>query len=258
MTKTWLIPAGSGNLTRALAEAVLDDGGQLVLAGTSPADLAECADLPADRLRMVALDATDPGSAAAAVDAAVEAFGRLDVVVTSPAAGARAPLADPVDEVRARLEDELLGAVALTQAALPVFRRQGAGSFLHLASPGGPVGESGAAVTVAARRAIGGYLEALREEVAALGIRVTLAQPGAVPGDPYRTARVLADLVEMAHPPLRLALGSDALRRVRQSARARLAETDVWADVSRSTDRPGAPVRRSPGLAPVLHMTVPA
>jgi NAD(P)-dependent dehydrogenase (short-subunit alcohol dehydrogenase family) len=246
LLSTWLIATGAGALPRALAEAALDDGARLVLAGTSPADLAELADLPADRVRMVALDAADPASAAAAVRAAVEWSGRLDVVVTSPAPA-------PAGGVPDRVAAELAVAVALAEAALPVFRRQRSGAVLHLASA--PVG----AAARAAGRAAEGWFEALHEEAAPLGVAVTVAQPGAVPGDPARVARVLADVVTGPHAPQRLVLGADALHRGTQSARGRLQELEVWSDVSRSTDRPGAPVRSiDRGLAAVLHLAVPA
>jgi len=102
----------------------------------------------------------------------------------------------------------------------------------------------------------------LHREVEPLGIRVTIVEPGALrtsigghqPGDPARAARVLVDVVGMPHPPLRLLLGSDALRTAERSARARMQEADVWADVSRSVDHAGAGEGR---LASVLHLMVP-
>jgi NAD(P)-dependent dehydrogenase (short-subunit alcohol dehydrogenase family) len=161
----------------------------------------------------------------------------------------------------------------VTHAALPVFRRQRSGHFLQLSSVGGRVGGTpGLAAYQAAKFGVEGFSEVLHNEVAPLGIKVTIVEPGAFrtewggasmrlaevhpdyaatvgrvhdyrrqvdglqPGDPARAAQVLLDVVAAEKPPLRLLLGSDALQLAEQSSRSRAREASVWAGVSQSTD----------------------
>ena len=166
--------------------------------------------------------------------------------------------------------------VNVTRAALPVLRRRRSGHILQISSVGGRVGGSpGLGAYQTAKFAVAGFSEVLANEVAPLGIRVTIVEPGGMrtgwaagavgaqasvgadyqqtvgegirfrtgyagnePGDAARVARVLLDLVESGEAPRRLLIGSDALERARQHAVERSAEMDRWADVSRSTDFP--------------------
>jgi NAD(P)-dependent dehydrogenase (short-subunit alcohol dehydrogenase family) len=290
---TWLITGSSRGLGRALAEAALEAGDAVVATARNPERLQDLVDRFGDRVRLVQHDVTDPVAAERAVDTAVEAFGRLDVVVNNAGYADSAAIEDMTEEsFRAQLETDLFGVFHVTRAALPVLRRQRSGHFLQISSIGGRVGGSpGLGAYQTAKFAVEGFSEVLHREVEPLGIRVTIVEPGALrtdwqgssmrmaevssdyeptvgrmhalrratdghqPGDPARAARVLVDVVGMPHPPLRLLLGSDALRSAERSARARAQEADVWADVSRSVDSAGAGEGR---LASVLHLMVPA
>jgi NAD(P)-dependent dehydrogenase (short-subunit alcohol dehydrogenase family) len=262
--KTWLITGSSRGLGRALAEAALELGDSVVATARRPEHLEDLADRFSDRVRLVQHDVTDPAGAERAVDTAVEAFGRLDVVVNNAGYADPAAIEDVTEEsFRAQLETDLFGVFHVTRAALPVLRRQRSGHFLQISSIGGRVGGSpGLGAFQTAKSAVEGFSEVLHREVESAGIRVTIVEPGALrqsadgdePGDPVRAARVLVDVVGMPHPPLRLLLGSDALRLAERSARARAQEVDVWADVSRSVDHAGAGEGR---LASVLHLAVP-
>jgi NAD(P)-dependent dehydrogenase (short-subunit alcohol dehydrogenase family) len=263
ITKTWLITGSSRGLGRALAEAALEAGDVVVATARHPEDLQDLVDRFGDRVRLVQHDVTDPAAAERAVDTAVAAFGRLDVVVNNAAYAERAAIEDLTEEsFRAQLETDLFGVFHVTRAALPVLRRQGSGHFLQISSVGARVGGTpGLGAFQAAKFAVEGFSEVLHREVESDGIRVTIVEPGALrlaggsePGDPARAARVLVDVVGMPHPPLRLLLGSDALRLAERSSRARAQEADVWADVSRSVDHAGAGEGR---LASVLHLMVP-
>jgi NAD(P)-dependent dehydrogenase (short-subunit alcohol dehydrogenase family) len=293
MTRTWLITGSARGLGRELAAAALEAGDAVVATARRPERVADLADRFDDRVRVVQHDVTDPAAAARAVDTAVEAFGRLDVVVNNAGYADSASIEEMTEEsFRAQLETDLMGVFHVTRAALPVLRRQRSGHFLQISSIGGRVGGSpGLGAYQAAKFAVEGFSEVLRREVEPLGIRVTIVEPGALrtdwagssmrlaavgpdyqptvgrmherrratdghrSGDPARAARALVDVVGLEHPPLRLLLGSDALRLADRSARARAAEAEVWADVSRSVDATGAGVR---GLADVLHLAVPA
>ncbi|HEX5403857.1 MAG TPA: oxidoreductase [Pseudonocardiaceae bacterium] len=277
MTQTWLITGSSRGLGRALTEAVLAAGHRVVATARDPQALHELAEQYGDHIRTVALDVTDPAAARAAVQVAVTEFGRLDVVANNAGYANSSPIEEtPDDDFRAQVETNFFGVVNVTKAALPVLREQRSGHILQLSSVGGRVGGTpGLAAYQAAKFAVEGFTEVLHNEVAPLGIKVTIIEPGAFrtdwggssmqlpevgpdyaatvgrinayrrdvagiqQGDPERAARVITELVDVAEPPLRLLLGSDALRLAERSAESRAAETTAWADVTRSTDFPG-------------------
>ena len=273
MSKTWLITGSSRGLGRALAVAVLEAGDVVLATAREPGRLEGLTARFGDRVRPLALDVTDPVAVAAAVDAAVATFGGLDVVVNNAGHADSAPVEATTEEsFRAHLETNLFGVIRMTQAALPVFRRQGSGHFLQFSSVGGRVGGTpGLAAYQTAAAGVEGFSEVLHAEVAPLGIRVTIVEPGAFrtgwgasmrlaevgddysgtvgrvhehrrlidgrqPGDPVRAAQVLRDVVAAEQPPLRLLLGSDAVQLAERSSRARAREAAVWSGVSRSTD----------------------
>jgi NAD(P)-dependent dehydrogenase (short-subunit alcohol dehydrogenase family) len=274
MTRTWLVTGSSRGLGRALSTAVLEAGDTLLATARDPEHLTGLTDRFGDRVRTMALDVTDPAAVAGAVQAAVDTFGRLDVVANNAGQADSAPLEETTEEsFRAQLETNLFGVVRMTQAALPVFRRQRSGHFLQFSSVGGRVGGTpGLAAYQTAAAGVEGFSEVLHSEVAPLGIKVTIVEPGAFrtdwggasmtlaevgpdyaatvgrvhdfrrqvdgrqPGDPARAAQVLLDVVAAQEPPLRLLLGSDAVQQAERSSRSRAREASVWAGVSQSTD----------------------
>jgi NAD(P)-dependent dehydrogenase (short-subunit alcohol dehydrogenase family) len=276
MSRTWLITGSSRGLGRALAVAALERGDHVVATARRPGPLAGLADRYGDRVRTFALDVTDAGAARAAVRFAVDAFGRLDVVVNNAGYANSSAIEETSDEdFRAQVEANFFGVVNVTKAALPVLRAQRSGHFVQISSVGGRVGGSpGVAAYQASKFAVEGFSEVLKNEVEPLGVKVTIVEPGAfrtdwagssmtlapvgpdyertvgamnrrragldrsAPGDPERAAQVILDVVGRDEPPLRLLLGSDALAAVERSARERAEEADRWAAVSRSTDFP--------------------
>ncbi|HEY3708321.1 MAG TPA: oxidoreductase [Amycolatopsis sp.] len=274
MTQVWLITGSSRGLGRALTEAALAAGHRVVATARDPKSLQ---DLTGERLRTLALDVTDPAAARAAVEFAVTEFGRLDVVANNAGYANSSPIEETADDdLRAQVETNFFGVVNVTKAALPVLREQRSGHILQFSSVGGRVGGTpGLAAYQAAKFAVEGFSEVLHNEVAPLGVKVTIIEPGAfrtdwggssmrIPpvgpdyeqtvgrinayrrdvagtqqGDPERAAKVIVDLVEAAEPPLRLLLGSDALRLAERAAESRAAEAARWADVTRSTDFEG-------------------
>ena len=271
MTKVWLITGSSRGLGRQIAESVLEAGDRVVATARRPEQLTELAAKYGDRVRTVALDVTDPAAARAAVATAVDAFGRLDVLVNNAGYADVASIEDmPEDEFRAQIDANFFGVVNATRAALPVMRAQGAGRVIQISSVGGRVGGPGLGAYQSAKWAVGGFSEVLSREVAPLGIRVTVAEPGGMrtdwagtsmsehpisdayrpviepavarlratdgnqPGDPARIARVLIDLAEHPEPPVHLLLGADAFA-VAQAQAHRLAASDAeWRAVSES------------------------
>lgn len=277
MARTWLITGSSRGLGRALAKAVLQRGDRLVATARRPEQLEDLVQEYGDQVRTVALDVTDAAAARRVVRLAVEEFGALDVLVNNAGYANSAPIEEtPDDDFRAQLETNLFGVVNVTKAALPVLRAQRSGHILQISSVGGRVGGTpGMGAYQTAKFAVEGFSEVLNNEVGPLGIKVVIVEPGgfrtdwggssmripsvgadyeetvgkvnefrraadgAQPGDPDRAAQVIAGLVDLDEPPLRLLLGSDAVRMAEQASRSRAAEAERWGDVSRSTDFEG-------------------
>jgi NAD(P)-dependent dehydrogenase (short-subunit alcohol dehydrogenase family) len=276
MTKTWLITGSSRGFGQALAKAVLDSGDQVVATARRPEQLDDLVREYGDRVRGVALDVTNAAAARAAVQTAVDEFGALDVVVNNAGYANSSPIEEtPDDDFRAQIETNLFGVVNVTKAALPVLRQQRSGHFIQFSSIGGRVGGTpGMGAYQTAKWAVEGFSEVLSNEVKPLGIKVTIIEPGAFrtdwggssmrtpqlsadydqtvgamnryreatvdewPGDPARAAEIIADIVRLDEPPLRLLLGAGAVESAEKASKARAAEAEKWADVSRSADFP--------------------
>ncbi len=274
MRKTWLITGSSRGFGWELAQAVLDSGDALLATARRPDQLDELVRKHGDRVRTFALDVTDAAAARAAVEVAVDEFGSLDVVVNNAGYGSSAPIEDfPDDDFRAEIETDLFGVVNVTKAALPVMRAQRSGHIIQFSSIGGRVGGTpGLGAYQTAKWGVEGFSEVLANEVKPLGIKVTIIEPGGFrtdwagssmrilpvredydqtvgamnryrqstapswPGDPARAARIIVDIARLNDPPLRLLLGASAVESAEKASRARAAEAEKWADVSRSAD----------------------
>ena len=177
-----------------------------------------------------------------------------------------------IDEIRAQIEANLFGVINVTKAAIPLMREQRSGHIMQFSSVGGRVGAMGRAAYSAAKWGVEGFSEVLAKETAPLGIKVTIVEPGgfrtdfagssttiragrpeydstagaaarfqrdyngAQPGDPAKAASVVVRVAGMAEPPLRLLLGSDAVRAVEQADQARIEADRKWRELSVSTD----------------------
>ncbi|MFI6488856.1 oxidoreductase [Streptomyces sp. NPDC050564] len=276
MTSTWLITGASRGFGRALADSVLEAGDQLVATARRPEQLTDLVSRYGDQVRAVALDVTDTAAARDAVQTALAAFGRLDVVVNNAGYANSAPIEEMAeDDFRAQFEANFFGVVNVTRAALPVLRGQRSGTFLQFSSLGGRVGGTpGMGAYQSAKFAVEGFSEVLANEVAPFGIRVVIVEPGAFrtdwqgssmelhavgadyeetvgamntyraenngsqPGDPARAAKVLIDVAHHADPPRRLLLGAQAVTMALEAGEARAAETRKWAEASGAADFP--------------------
>jgi len=275
MSSRWLITGSSRGLGRALSEAVLQAGHRLVATARDPAQLADLAARYGDSVRIVALDVTDPVAAQRAVEAAVEAFGGLDVLVNNAGQGDLDSVEDTsLEDFRRQIDTNLFGTIIMTKAVIPLMRQQGSGHILQLSSVGGRLGAPGRAPYSAAKWGIEGFSEVLAMEMALVGVHVTIIEPGGFrtdfagasttlrdgrpeydavvgaaarrqreydgrqPGDPARAAQVIVQLAAMSAPPLRIALGSDAVKAIAAADTARLEELERWRELSVSTDFP--------------------
>jgi len=273
-THVWLITGASSGLGRAIAEAALAAGERVV---ATARDAASVADLQRDGRAVTApLDVTRADQAPRAITAAVDAFGRLDVVVNNAGYGLFGAFEELDEEdLRRQFETNVFGAMNVIRAALPQLRRQRSGHIVQVSSLEGvaPIlaGETAYAAT---KFAVEGLCEALAREVEHLGIRVTIVEPGPVrtdfaagavakpsaiedydasvgealrtfeqlagnqPNDPARVAAGIVQAVHAAEPPLRLVLGAEALDAVRAKLDGQRAELDAWEPVARSTAVP--------------------
>ena len=273
MTQVWLITGSSRGLGRALAEAVLAAGRELVATARNPAQLDDLVERYGDQVRAVALDVTDARAAGEAVKAAVEKFGRLDVLVNNAGYGNIGSIEDTsFEDIRGQIETNLFGVINVTKAVIPLMREQGSGHIIQFSSVGGRVGALGRAPYSTAKWGVEGFSEVLAKEVGPLGIKVTIIEPGgfrtdfagssttiregrpeydstvgaaarfqrnyngAQPGDPVKAAAVILKVAAMREPPLRLLLGSDAVKSVEQADLARIEADRKWRDLSVSTD----------------------
>jgi NAD(P)-dependent dehydrogenase (short-subunit alcohol dehydrogenase family) len=274
--KVWLITGSSRGFGRSLAEAVLEHGDRLVATARHPEQLSGLVIRYGEQVRAVTLDVTNANQAGTAVAAAVETFGRLDVVVNNAGYGYTGTIEDAKEvDLRAELETDLWGVVNVTRAALPTLHHQRSGHIVQFSSIAGRMGIPGLGAYHMAKWAVEGFSEALAREVAPLGIKVTIIEPGAFrtdfgvsslretlpsvdyqstvgpvmgflhqvaghePGDPSKAAQAIIAVVNEEHPPLRLLLGRDAVQLARQIDQADLAEIERWEQLSTSTDFEG-------------------
>ncbi|SCE80910.1 SDR family NAD(P)-dependent oxidoreductase [Micromonospora mirobrigensis] len=267
----FLVTGASRGLGRAIVAAALAAGHDVVAGARTTASLDDLAAGHGDHLVVVPLDVTDPAAADEAVRTAVDRFGRLDVLVNNAGYANMASIeeGDP-DDFRAQVDTNLFGVVNVTRAALPVLRRQRAGHVVQVSSVGGRLATPGLGAYQTAKWAIGGFSSVLAKEVAPLGIRVTVLEPGGMrtdwagssmrvapigpdyestvgvsarvhdsrstmASDPAKVAELVLRIAGMDEPPLRLLVGPDAYRYATAAGRELLAEDERWAELSHST-----------------------
>lgn len=270
-SNVFLISGASRGLGRAITEAVLRAGHRVVAGVRSAPALDDLAAEYPDALSVVALDVTDDGQVRAAITAAVNQFGRLDVLVNNAGYANMGAIEDvDFDDFRTQIDTNFLGVVRLTQAALPVMRTQRGGHIVQISSVGGRLTRPGLAAYQSAKWAVTGFSSVLAQEVAPLGIRVTVLEPGGMrtdwagssmrvdpireeyqttvgaaaamstratigASDPAKVAALLLDVIGMAEPPTRLLVGPDAYRYATAAGRDLLATDEKWEELSLST-----------------------
>jgi NAD(P)-dependent dehydrogenase (short-subunit alcohol dehydrogenase family) len=224
-----------------------------------------------DRLAVVELDVTNDDHVRAAVATATNRFGRLDVLVNNAGYANMGPIEDVAfEDFRTQIDTNFFGVVRLTQAVLPLMRTRRAGHIIQVSSVGGRVTRPGLAAYQSAKWAVTGFSGVLAQEVAPLGIKVTVLEPGgmrtdwagasmrndpvreeyaatvgaaaamSIPdnigaSDPAKVATLLLDVVDMADPPTRLLVGPDAYRYATAAGRNLLATDERWEALSVST-----------------------
>jgi NAD(P)-dependent dehydrogenase (short-subunit alcohol dehydrogenase family) len=272
--QTWFITGSSRGFGRALVQAALDAGDQVVATARRPEQLAEFTEKYGDRMLPLALDVTDAGAVQAAVSAGVERFGRLDVIVNNAGYANLAPI-ETGDEAdfRTQFETNFWGVYNVSKAVIPQLRAQGGGTVVQFSSIGGRVGGSpGIASYQAAKFAVDGFSRVLAVETAPFGVKVMVVEPSGfatdwagssmtiydIPadydstigvmhrrvrastsgaaGDPVRAAEILVQVVKRDNLPSHLPLGVNAVEMALDYSRRQIDEATAWENVSRSAD----------------------
>jgi NAD(P)-dependent dehydrogenase (short-subunit alcohol dehydrogenase family) len=271
--KVWLVTGAGRGMGVDIAKAALAAGNAVVATGRRPEAVEQALGGAQDDLLVVKLDVTSPAGAQAAAQAAVERFGRIDVLVNN-AGNFYAGFFEEIspEDFRAQIETTLFGPMTVTRAVLTVMRAQRSGLVVVISSTAGIVGQEFCTAYAASKFGVEGWIESLSPEVAPFGIRTMLVEPGffrtelltpestnyAEPsiedyaerseqtvavwnsmngqqgGDPAKLANALVQLAGQDEPPLRFAAGADAVETVEQKAKDMLAQVDAYRDLSTS------------------------
>lgn len=272
----WFITGCSTGFGKELARLVLAQGWNAVVTARRPESLAELVEGAGERALALKLDVDDPAQIEAGVKAALEQFGRIDVLVNNAGYGYQAAVEEGVDaEIRAQFETNVFGLFAMTRAVLPAMRAQRSGHVINITSVAGLIGFASSGYYAASKHAVEGWSDALAAETASLGIEVTCVEPGPFrtdwagrslkqtpsripdyaetaaarmkttagysgqqPGDPVRAAQAIIDITQIPNPPRHLVLGAWGYDAVTKRLKARLEEIEVWRDTSLATDYP--------------------
>lgn len=270
--RIWFITGASSGFGRAIAEAALAAGDTVVAAARRPDAVADLVDSAPDRVTALRLDVTDPDRIAAAVGDVLDRHGRIDVLVNNAGRGVIGAVEETTnDELRDLMDLHFFGPAALTRAVLPHMRERGSGAIVQMSSMGGRFTFPGAGAYSATKFALEGWSEALAKEVDQFGIRVVIVEPGAFrtsfngsglqiseaipdydgligpvrsgmaeddgtqPGDPAKAAAAILQAIDSPDPPLRLALGNDAVDSISNALDEAKAELAAWENVGRAT-----------------------
>ncbi|EJE54273.1 short-chain alcohol dehydrogenase [Acidovorax sp. CF316] len=274
--RIWLITGASRGIGARIAEAALAQGDAVVATSRNAESITRRLGA-SDALLPLALDVTDEAQARHAVGAALDRFGRIDVLVNNAGYGLLGAVEEATaDEVRSLYETNVFGLLNVTRAVLPSMRARRAGHVINISSLGGVRSAAGFGVYCSTKFAVEGITEALHAELAPLGIHATVVEPGyfrtefldtaslAVsplvledyapsagvireaarrinlnqPGDPVRLAQAMMQLVASPTPPLRLPLGTDTLQAIAEKHAFVEKETAAWRELAASTDFP--------------------
>jgi NAD(P)-dependent dehydrogenase (short-subunit alcohol dehydrogenase family) len=269
MSKTWFITGASRGFGREWAIAALERGDTVAATARDISTLDDLVERFGDKILPLQLDVTDREADIAAVAQAHERFGRLDVVVNNAGYGQFGMIEEISEaEARAQFETNVFGALWITQAALPYLREQGSGHILQVSSIGGISAFPNIGIYNGSKWALEGISQALAQEVADFGIKVTIIEPGgfatdwggasaklaapnpaydayrekaaeqrkarvAEPGDPTASASAVLTIVDAENPPLRVFFGTAPLGIATRDYESRLATWREWEHVAR-------------------------
>jgi len=274
--KVWFVTGASTGLGRELVEHLLVSGASVVATARKPEQLTDLTEKYPETALALKLDVTSQADVDAAVQDALKRFVKIDVLVNNAGYGTVGAVEEQAEEeFRPMFETNVFGLIRVTQAVLPHLRAQGSGHILNLSSIGGLVASPGFGLYNGTKFAVEGISEALAQEVAPLGIKLTIIEPGpfrtdflgrsGVPakkhiagyeqssgkmrayfdsmngkqaGDPKKAAAAIAAVVEAEHPPLRLLLGAATIPRLQGKLDALKKDVEAWKATTIGADFP--------------------
>jgi NAD(P)-dependent dehydrogenase (short-subunit alcohol dehydrogenase family) len=274
--KVWFITGTSTGFGRLLAEEVLQSGGRVIATARKVEQIADLVRQYPDTARVFALDVTNPAQIEAVASDAIATFGRIDVLVNNAGYGIAAGIEEATEaEFMPVFETNLFGLIRVTRAFLPQLRKQRSGHIVNLSSMAGLAGSPGWGYYNASKFAVEGFSEALAAEMAPLGVKVTIIEPGPFRtdflgrsgaeaarriadydatvgkthayfreqagkqrGDPLKAVQAIVTVVESKNPPLHLILGAIALKRFRGKLDQWHEEIAAWESVTLGADLP--------------------
>jgi len=271
--KVWFITGTSKGLGLALTQLVLSQGDKVISTSRNIGDLKNSVTTLQDRFLPLKVDITSDQEVKSAIEQGIEKFGRLDVVVNNAGYSLVGSMEEITDEeFRQTLDVNLFGTVNVIRNAMPYLRRQQSGHIINISSNAGYVGFANATSYNAAKFAVVGLSEALKQEVAGFGINVTMVAPGQFrtnfmekgsmafaqnriavygldkaeemwsqfsgqqAGDPEKLVHILTEIAAMEHPPTRLLLGPDTYQLVNEHRKNEREEFETWKHLTLSTD----------------------
>lgn len=273
--KTWLITGASRGFGLEIARAALENGDSVVATARKTDHIRDALPGHDDRLRTIALDVTQPDAVEAVVEEAIAAFGRIDVLVNNAGYGQLGAFEEITrEDIQRQFETNVAGVFDVTRTVLPSMRRQRDGHVITISSIAGISGGAGSSIYAATKHAVSGWSEALAEEVAPFGIKVTCVYPGRFrtdfldrssvrygsvsiadyadfsaermrsldennhlqAGDPVKFARAIVELTRNDAPPTWLAAGSEAYRVFVAKADALRRNAEDWKSIASSLD----------------------
>ena len=275
-TPVWFITGCTTGFGHELAKLVLDKGWRAVVTGRGKDRLADLIQGHDANALALDLDVTDQGQIDAAVKAALDRFGRIDVLVNNAGYGYQSSVEEGDDKaIRDQFDANVFGLFAMTRAVLPAMRAQRSGHIINISSVAGLVGFASSGYYAASKHAVEGFSDSLLAEVAPLGIKVTVIEPGPFrtlwagaslkqdrsqiadyqetaqarmvqmsgysgqqPGDPVRAAAAMIAVTQQANPPRHLVLGKFGFENATAKLKARLAEIEAQKDVALGADYP--------------------
>ncbi len=264
--KVWFITGTSKGFGRIWAEAALKRGDKVAGTARKLDTLKSLVDDFGENFLPIKLDVTDKDADFAAIKQAHEKFGRLDIVINNAGYGHFGMIEELSEQdIRNQLETNLMGALWITQAALPIMRKQKSGHILQTSSIGGLMTFPNVGLYHASKFALEGFSEALAQEVADFGIHVTLIEPGgydtdflgsssaqskkidaydiirdkprstsANRGNPEATGDAILKIVDAENPPLRIFLGKMPMQLLKEKYEQKIEDWQKWNDVSES------------------------
>lgn len=270
--KVWFITGASAGFGKSFAEYAIQQGYQVVITARRLDKLEAIKSAAPNQVAAIKMDVNNPQEIAEAVQTTIARFGRMDVLINNAGYGIVGAVEEtPEEELRAQLETNFFGAVAVTRAFLPLLRQQGTGAIVNISSLGGQTSYAGFGAYSASKFALEGISEALVAELMPFGIKVLIVEPGnfrtdlagasmrympeitaykdtvgqtrnfargmngTQEGDPLKAAAAIDKALAAENTPLRLQLGEDAFNAIKQHSENLLKDLAEWEAVAINT-----------------------